>query len=329
MEHRRLKIRSGGVLDSEAFFEASREELRVLVAIMQNPLKFSSGEEIAEAARVSRARAQAAVTLFLEEGLIVREGDVTLEFEPRERDIALIDRRAGEIAEIIRKKNLAGLFADIAEMMGDESLGRDETEKLASLIRDLVLTEEYVMILAQYLKSRDKLSVKNLLAEADKLDRADIHTAERLEEYINGMEASGSLEWEFRSTFKKYVGKLAKCELDYFRKWTETYGFSRDVILFALDMNVLSKTSYSYPYMDTLLTSWHESGCRTLEDCERQHGINRERIAAEIKSKEIPREKKEKKSAAPTPRFGNFDPNEALERAIAKSFAKVSPDDEK
>lgn len=325
---RRLKVKSGGVLNSEAFFEASREELRVLVAIMEKPLAYSSDDEVGKAAGVSKGRAAAAITLFLEAGVIVREGDVSYEFEKRSREDDIIERSSAEVAETIRKKNLADLFSELAAMMGKETLNTDEIKKLTSLTEDLVLTEEYVMMLAEFLSSKERLSVKNLLKEAAKLDKMDVHTPERLEEYLKMSEGTGSLEWQFRSTFQKYGQKLSKSELDYFRKWTEVFGFSSEIVLLALDVNVRSKTNYSYAYMDTLLERWHECGCKTLEDCKRQAESDRARIAEE-KRRDSTVPQRTKKSEAPAPRFGDFDPNEALKRAIEKSFAKYGSDEEK
>ena len=327
MTDRRLKIRVGGVLNSEAFLEASRDELRVLIAIMQNPLTYSTAEEISEVAGVSKGRAAAAITLFLESGLVIREGDVTLEFEERIDEDDMIERPSIEVAATIRKKSLGDLFLELAEMMDKETLNNDEIKKLTSLIEDLVLSEEYVLILAQHLATNKKLSVKNILNEAKKFDKIGVHTPDRLEECLKIDESVGSLEWEFRKIFKKREGPISKSELEYYKKWTEIFAFSDEIILFALDMNVKVKTKYSYSYMDTLLTRWHECECKTLQDCERQYERDRQRITDQLRHENGAPERRAKKTEAPTPKFGNFNPDEALERAIAKSFAKLTTDD--
>ena len=329
MDKRRFKVKAGSVLNSAAFFEASKEELRVLVTIMQCPLTYSDEAQIAEAAKVSPARAAAAIALFSEAGIICREGDVTLEFEKHGNVSDSIDRPAAEIAETIRRKKLSELFSELAEMMGKETLNRDEVEKLTSLTTDLVLTEEYILILAEHLLARGRLSVLNILKEAKKLDRMDVHTPEELEEYLKIRENSSSLEWAFRKTFGKYGDKISRVELDYYSKWTEVFGFSDEIILLAMDVNVRSKTKYSYAYMDTLLERWHECGCKTVEECTKQSESDRARIAEERKRESAPTRRASKKSEAPTPKYGNFDPSEALERALAKSFAKATTDDKK
>ena len=328
MSERKIKIRSGGVLNSEAFFEASGDELRVLVAIMQNPLTYSTAEEIAEVARVTKSRAAAAIALFLEEGLIIREGEVTYEFEERIDDGEIIKRDSLEVANTIRKKSLGELFLDLASMMGKESLNNDEIKRLTALTEDLVLSEEYILTLAQHLLSISKsLSVLKLVEKAKKLARMEICTTESLEEYLKIKESESTLEWEFKKLFKKTDGIVSKTEIEYYKKWTQIYGFSSEIILFALDMNVKAKTKYSYSYMDKLLERWHESGCKTLEDCTRQYEADRVKIAEEIRRENVPTAKRTKKTEAPTPKFGDFNPDEALERAIAKSFAKIKTDD--
>ena len=239
MSERKIKIRSGGVLNSEAFFEASKDELRVLIAIMQNPLTYANAEEIAEVARVSKSRAAAAIALFLEEGLIIREGDVTYEFEERIDDSEIITRDSLEVASTIRKKSLGELFLELAEMMGKESLNNDEIKRLTALTEDLVLSEEYILTLAQYLLSVSKsLSVLKLVEKAKRLARMEICTTEALEEYLKIKENESALEWEFKKLFKKTDGIVSKTELEYYRKWTEIFSFSSEIIIFSLDMNV-------------------------------------------------------------------------------------------
>ena len=104
------------VTDKEAFFEASREELRVLLALIEKNGRALDEEELAAAAKISRARTSAALVFWQESGVITKRSSssasenftrptVTEEFEER------ID--AGEIIEapavkVMSKSSLTG-----------------------------------------------------------------------------------------------------------------------------------------------------------------------------------------------------------------------------
>lgn len=324
-EERGLRVMSGGVLNSDAFQEASREELRVLVAVMDRPYAYSTAAELAEAVGVSRARAASAVALFTEAGIFVREGDVGYEFsEPKTGDA---ERTGKDVAQIIRNGRLAELYSELVGLMGKDAMTNGvENQGIASLVADLGLTADFILILATYIKSKGTLTVEKLISRAKKFDSMGIDTAEKLEEYIKNEEKNGSLEWEFRHTFRRYSKPPQEAELEIYRKWTEVYGFSGDIIKLALDINVMSKSDYSYAYMDKLLTGWHECGCRTLEECRERAQTDREKLAEQIRTERSQR-RAEAASGAPTPKFGDFDPDEALARAINRSYGKYAEDE--
>ncbi len=322
---RRLKVRTGSVLNSRAFVEASAEELRVLVAVLESPFCYSSADEIAEAARVSRSRALSAITLFIAEGIFIREGDVTYEFEERTDYAAPIERTSLEVAASIRDSGLRELYSELAKMMKKtEGLNESEIKRISSLADDEGLSEEYILTLAAYISARKKLTVKKLTEEASRLSRIEIDTVELLNRYIEENEGRDyTLQAEFNITFNK-KSVPDKVELDLYRKWTETYGFLPEVIKFAKEINILSKTNYNYLYMDEVLTRWHNSGCITLDDCKRETELFRAQIAEEKRLENKTAMSKASKSKAPTPTFGDFDPNEAFEKALARSYAKYT-----
>jgi DnaD/phage-associated family protein len=319
------KVRSAGVLGSEAFLEASREELRILVAVMERPWGFSDLDELAEAAGVSRARAASAVALFCETGIFVREGEVSYEFAKRTNDDDEIERTSAEVAKSIRNRGLASLFADLAAMMEKDTLNTDEIKRINSLVEDEGLSEEYILSLAAFIASHGTLATNKLIRRAKSLIKLEIDTPERLEEYIKRQENGNSLEYEFRNTFGKYFGNATKSELDYYRKWTETFAFTPEIILLAQDLNVLAKSSYTYAYMDTLLTRWHKCGCKTPDECKAQAERDRESIREQKRienSRAMPQKSKQTESAAP--KFSDFDAEAALEQALKRSYAQFT-----
>ncbi len=57
-----------------------------------------------------------------------------------------------------------------------------------------------------------------------------------------------------------------EAELNYIEKWTKTYGFGLDIITEACNRTILQTNNGSFKYTDSILTSWHKDGVKTMED---------------------------------------------------------------
>ena len=75
----------------------------------------------------------------------------------------------------------------------------------------------------------------------------------------------------------------------------------------------------SLKYMDKIISDWHDAGAKTLEECE----VRLREGKAELVSKEESdggRNRSRKKTVKSAQRHGDFDPEEALRRALERSF---------
>ena len=54
-----------------------------------------------------------------------------------------------------------------------------------------------------------------------------------------------------------------------FQKWKEEYSFSDEVIIFACDRAILTRPKAGIGYVDGILTRWHDSGYKTVEEIEK------------------------------------------------------------
>ena len=53
-------------------------------------------------------------------------------------------------------------------------------------------------------------------------------------------------------------GTPTKAEADYARKWVQTYGFTKDIILEACHRTVMATDKHRFEYADSILNSWHQ-----------------------------------------------------------------------
>lgn len=320
IKYRTDRVRAVG---NPAFSEASKEELRALVALTELGCQIESAEELAEAAKISPARAKSALAFWEESGVIITDDGRPLiveEFEERLVRGEIDEVPATRVATSIRDESLASMIDECASLMGQACLSNTDVKNITALHTQYSLGADFIATLAAYLSSRGDFTVRKLVNEAIKLQGKGCDTAEALDAYITDMENTSGAEWEFRRILGIYGRNLSVSEKKYFKKWSEELGYSVGVVSEAYDLAVLNTKSGrgDLRYMDSVLTAWHEAGCKTVSDCQRH--VESEKAK---RQSEKPETKRHAKSAPETPRYGNFDINEAFNNAVARSFGDL------
>jgi DnaD/phage-associated family protein len=320
------KVNPLRVTGTDAFAEASAQELRVLLALVECGGKFESVEALAESAAVSKTRCSSALTLWEDGGVITERIDgapiITEEFSERLTKDEIDERPSVEVADSIRDGNLKSAIDECATLMNLATMPTADVKNITALYTQYGLSPEYIVTLAAYLAEQGKLTARNLCNQAIRLDGTGCDTVEALESYIQNKATESDTDWEFRRIFGIYNRNLSQSERSYFKKWSEEYGFSTAIVSEAYDkavMNTQNGRRYMQ-YMDTVLTAWHNAGCKTVAECLAQS-------EAEKPKQEAP-EKRQSRREAEKPRYGDFDVNEAFRVALERSYGKDIDDDE-
>ena len=313
----RFSISLPRLCGSEAFAEASKEELRVLLALMHLDGAAESEEALAATARTSRARTIAALALWEELGVISRGNrTVTEEFEGSFNESDIEESASISVAESIRDENLSSMLSECATLMGKAALSTQEIKNICVLSTEYGLSPEYILTLAAHISSKGKLTAVRLREEGKRLSGKGVDSLEALEHYIFERESESGDEWELRSALGIYNRNLSPTEREYLRKWSGEYGYSVSIVSLAFDICVLNTGKLSFAYMDSLLTAWHKAGCKTLEECRSANAAHKAQGNADAKAASTRRAKTE----PPKPRYGDFDVNEAFKHALSRSF---------
>ena len=315
------KIYLKGITSSEAFAEASREELRALVALAEANGELASIEALAKAAGISKLRAAAAVTLWEEAG-VFEEKDADIEYEFSEDLSDGIDTEsAAEVAASLRNGRLKELIGECQSLMGRAALNSSEVKRITALVTQLGLTEEYVLTLAAYLEEKGSLTALKLYKLGEELSGRGIDTTEDLQIWI---QEKNNKPLPHHVEFCKGMGygirALTRTEKEYADKWVLTFGFNEPIIAEAVDIASVN-TSGNKPlsYINKLLEAWHSADCKTVEECRTKYA----------KDKPVPKKKQRKKSDAgkndgDTPRFSDFNTEDALMKALERSYGKAN-----
>ncbi len=302
------------LLENPAFLEASRDELRVLVALIAN--ESLSADEISVICGISRARASSALSFWHELG--VSDGNaptITEEFEERLRRGEIQEESSKKVAKDIRDLELQNVISECARLMNKAALSSAEIKKISALRSQYALSDEYILTLAAHLSDKNKLTPARLVDEALKLVGKEIDTAEALETHIKICESESGIIGELKNTLGIHGRNLSIKEKEYLTKWGKVYGYFTEIVGYAYNICVDNTGDRRFSYIDKVLTVWYEAGCRTISECRAKS----EELRFEFSKKSgKPRSKKEVEK----PRYGNFDVKDAFKRALERSYGK-------
>lgn len=309
------------------FNEASQEELRILLAIISSNGNIDVSS-LSATLGVSLARAKSSLVLWEEAGVILQddtiESTITEEFtNTRAYDIA--DAMTSvECAEVIRDNELASLIYELERLFERSPLSSAEVKYISALYTELTLSAEYILTLTGYmLEEKGKISIKRLADEAERLTKRGIDTVEGLEIYFSCKDKENGNIQEVKRLLGIFNRSLSKKEQELVNKWFDEYNYTLEVVGEAYDITVMNTSKLSFPYMDKLITHWHENGVKTLNEIRALVERERSQRGHEEKPKtppRIPRAPKER------PRFGDFDANDVFEKVLARSYG--NDDDE-
>ena len=307
--------------ENELFRDASRDELRVLLSILELGGRAVTYEKLSLMSLVSLARVKSAIALWCEAG-IIHEVDGYAAVSDEFKSVDSEDKSV-IIAKEIRDEGLKELIDECSALMDRPSLSTEEIKNITSLYTDLSLSPEYILALTAYLAERTgegrRLSVKKLVNEAHKLSARGIDTLEELEMYIISKSKETKDEWEYRRVLGIWGRNLSDTERGYFNKWANELGYSSAIVSVAYDLSIINTQKTSLPYMDKVLTRLHNEGCRTVEECKSHIELHREKFREEYEGYQKSA-KTQKTKTADTPKYSDFSSEDALMRALERSY---------
>ena len=297
--------KSGAMLaGSRALLEASADDLRVLLCLLENGEL--SGEALAKAAGCFPARAEAAIAYWRASGVLTAsQGAVS--------DYKVGVRPADELSSIVDRRMLGELIDECQKLLS-HTFNQTEISVIAGLCEDYCLDGAYILSLLAYCIEIGKGSVKYMEKTALSLVDSGIETLAALDEYLKRRRNNAGFESEVRRLFGIGSRALTKKEIAYCAEW-QSYGYGIDVVGLAYDITVNATGKASLAYAAKILTSWHDAGAKTLADCEAAQNKTRESRAPKKPAASL-RKKKE------APELQSFDTEDFFKKALERSYGR-------
>lgn len=298
---------------NEEFYHASADELRVLLILLEQN-RTPSPEEVAERAKVSVARAAAAISYWESAGVMgTLERRITYEFETRKEG----EDPSVEVARTIRDESLAALLSECATLLGKVALNDSEIKRIVELYDRYGLSEEYLITLLSDMCASDKrVTVSYFAKKAARLSDEGIDTTEALVTYFAARDTRLEGERVYRSLIGEWQRALTDTERARLIRWTQEFAFGEEIMRLAYNLAADAGAKRIPPYMDKLLTDWNAKNLRTPTACRADYDAGKATY-----------EKFEKPSKKTNTRQGNFDPEEAFRLALERSYGNDNKED--
>lgn len=339
------KASLSSLFSTEAFTEASPEDLRVLVALLISDCNTTRAQLEADAGCDSQTltgalqywRGAGVLTKSKKPPLAQNERNLQNEqneprFEPKssecaEKDkqnetkakkkaVASLDKFAQTPSDVLAKhideQRLAALIEACQQITG-KTLSSSEVNIIVGMKRELSLDGDYILTLISYCYENERRSLKYVEKMAFVLTEQGICTEEDLVQYIDERKRFATLEWQLKRKFGMGNRDFTKTQSSLVRKWEKDYAFPLEVITLAFDITVDTINKLEFKYMDKILTRWYENGCKTEAD-----------VLAFIEKEKLTRTpaEEQKKPSKSTVGVSSFDTDDFFNRALERSYKK-------
>ena len=173
------------------------------------------------------------------------------------------------------------LYGEVQRLLG-RTLNTEELKILLGFVRYLGLSAEVICVLVSYCKDRARQrgnlrnpSLRTIEKEAYNWAEQGIDTMEEAAAYIQRQNQRSSRMANLLRLLQIRGRNLTAAEARYAQSWLDM-GFDDDAITMAYERTCINTGTLKWPYMNSILTRWHEAGLHSaqqIQERDRKPGI--------------------------------------------------------
>ncbi|MDD4124549.1 MAG: DnaD domain protein [Eubacteriales bacterium] len=215
---------------------------------------------------VSVADFEDAVKFWIEAGLI-SGGEQTAAAPKR---VGLIQSYDGEtLAQAMKDEHDFASLKDTVEEMLGKVLNKNDISLLYNIYHFSGLGADFVCTLVAYAVARGKANMRYITQTALSLYDEGVDTYEKLEATLSAKQKHEDMKSRFITLCGFGARKLSAKEESYITRWFTDFDLPFDVIKTAYEKMIDMIGEVKLPYLDKILTDWHERGVRSGEDAQK------------------------------------------------------------
>lgn len=167
-----------------------------------------------------------------------------------------------DLERFIAKEEISQLLYIVQRYLG-KTLSSSETNTLLYFYDVLKFPVELIEYLIEYCVSKDHKSIRYIEKVAIDWSQNNINTIEKAKESNT---IYNKCVYSILKAFGISGRNPGEAERAYIVKWTNSYGFTNDIIVDACNRTLQSIHQPSFEYADTILKNWKEKGIKHLSD---------------------------------------------------------------
>lgn len=303
--------------------DADATQLRVLLWLSSDLSLANKPKQLAKLADCDVASANAALSFWVERGVLVSEDAVpvmatvtdTAE-KPRKQKRVLLKRAdelpnytTTEITELMEKRASVRTLINEAQQIIGKMFNPSDVNIMIGMLDYLGMSEESILTVLAYCKQIGKTNLRAVEKFAYTLVDRGITEPAALEEEFRLQDAIHSFEGEIRRLFGMNDRALTTKEGRQLRQWA-TFGYDIEIVRRAYELTIQATQKPSVDYTNGILERWNSEGLRTAEEIDSY----------------LEKRKNEQNAKGKTtqPTLGNsFDTDDFFEAALQRSFRET------
>ena len=287
---------------------AGAAQLKVLIAVYRNVNAPPDIAQVAALTGLSAGDAEDALRYWIDRGLIIRQEDRApaagttadgtpqtadrtqpsaepLPAEPAEEKTGEKDEAPAppekkhinhEIKPTTKQINsrckedpeIREFFRQAQQTLG-RTLGYESQAPLLLCIDCLGLPPPVVLMICEYAKMNGKSGFSYIFSVAEDWAHDGVDTVEAANERIAALESAAAIWKAFAVRIGNANPAPSKKQSEYLFKWSTAFGYGLDEILLAYDEMADHTSSFSFAYMDKVLSNWNAEGLKNASQIKR------------------------------------------------------------
>lgn len=269
------------VLDHLA--EADGDTLKVLLTLSAN--QNTSEQDVASALDITPKKVAKAIAFWQSAGLLDTDGAPIKQSAQKPKTASAPKADQPDVRTVVstpvrqhytteeltalleERRELTALMDECSRVLG-KVLSTHEISVLLSLINDLSIDGEYLLLVLAYCAAVGKKSMRYIETLTTSLYDEGIFDLAALQECLKRKEQKASAEGQIRTLFGLSSRALTAKEKKLIDTWLFTYAYGMDIITRAYEMTVDAIGKPSIPYANSIMERWAAADLHTLADIE-------------------------------------------------------------
>lgn len=245
--------------------DATGEELKILLYLIRNEDKQLDETTITEETGVCKVGIEDAIEHWIKCGVISKRG-ASLSFATPSYDSGHLPKYTGEtIALRCRNDKKWEKLKNAAEQILGKLLNENDINTIFSIYDYLGLPDTVIGVLLEYCVSNGTASMKYIEKTAIAWADEQIYTLNAATRKVEALNKAKQLETKIASALGIMGRNFTTKEKGYIDKWTNTYGYGLNEIVYAYEQSADNTGKLSFPYMNKVLESAYNKGHKTVE----------------------------------------------------------------